>query len=324
MPRNPSPFQRCITGYVDYMTTEAMYADKTIDEYRWAIIRCHDIVRVGQGPENPERVSRENLEYLLENMTGRVANRKFNWTAYAGFLKWCGNDAIHDKKPKWPNEQRMKVDWLTEEEAYAVRETAMGMDPLSALIVHLELDLCLRRIEIMRLTTSSIHDNGIDVLGKGRMGGKLRRVSLVAGESEAIIGRYMEHRAELERKATGPRTDKLVVHLWHGTLKPYCRCALDKRLKNIQVASGVSFLGHHTLRRTAGRLMWLAKMPIETIASVMGHASTDMTLLYIGVNLDDQAKAFDAVRNMRIQSQKTAKIVPSLDMPVASGGPNRI
>ncbi len=70
--------------------------------------------------------------------------------------------------------------------------------------------------------------------------------------------------------------------------------------------------------------MWLAKMPIETIASVMGHANTDMTLLYIGVNLDDQAKAFDAVRNMRIQSQKTAKIVPSLVEPVASGGPNRV
>jgi len=116
----------------------------------------------------------------------------------------------------------------------------------------------------------------------------------------------------------------VLSRLRKGKLKPYCRCALDKRLKNIQVASGVSFLGHHTLRRTAGRLMWLAKMPIETIASVMGHADTAMTLQYVGVNLDDQAKAFDAVRNMRIQSQKTAKNVPSLVEPVARSGPNRI
>jgi len=56
----------------------------------------------------------------------------------------------------------------------------------------------------------------------------------------------------------------------------------------------------------------------------MGHESTEMTLRYIGVNLSDQTKAFEAVRNLRSQSQKTAKIVPSLAEPVAISGPNRI
>jgi integrase len=64
------------------------------------------------------------------------------------------------------------------------------------------------------------------------------------------------------------------------------------------------------LRRTGGRLMWLAGVPIETIASIMGHESTDMTLQYIGVNLTDQTKAFEAVRNLYVQLQKTPKIVP--------------
>jgi integrase len=109
--------------------------------------------------------------------------------------------------------------------------------------------------------------------------------------------------------------------IWTGT-RLVSREMRRKRFRLLHCV--VSFLGHHTLRRTAGRLMWLAEMPIETIASVMGHADTAMTLLYIGVNLDDQAKAFDAVRNMRIQSQKTAKIVPSLAEPVAMSGPNRI
>jgi len=56
--------------------------------------------------------------------------------------------------------------------------------------------------------------------------------------------------------------------------------------------------------------MWLAGVPIETIASIMGHESTDMTLRYIGVNLTDQTKAFEAVRNLHVQLQKTLKIVP--------------
>jgi hypothetical protein len=61
--------------------------------------------------------------------------------------------------------------------------------------------------------------------------------------------------------------------------------------------------------------MWLAGVPIETIASVMGHESTEATLRYIGVNLSDQTKAFEAVRNMRVQMQKTVKIVPFVALP---------
>jgi len=62
--------------------------------------------------------------------------------------------------------------------------------------------------------------------------------------------------------------------------------------------------------------MWLAGVPIETIASIMGHESTEMTLRYIGVNLSDQTKALEAVRNLRVQMQKTAKIVPPGALPV--------
>jgi len=61
--------------------------------------------------------------------------------------------------------------------------------------------------------------------------------------------------------------------------------------------------------------MWLAGVPIETIATVYGHESTEMTLQYIGVNLGDQSKAFEAVRNMRVQMQKTAENVPFTTVP---------
>ena len=179
------------------------------------------------------------------------------------------------------------------------------MDPLTALLVHFELDLCLRRIEIQRLRIRDVHENRLDVLGKGRLGGKPRTVSLVPGESQEIIRRYLEYRQL--RMGPASMEDRLV---------PYKRTALDNRLKALQGASGIRFLGHHTLRRTGGRLMWLAKVPIETIASVMGHESTDMTLKYIGVNLSDQTDAFEAVRNMRIQLQKTPKIVPFRSPPV--------
>ena len=311
-----SPFQRCLAGYVDYMVNEAKFAERTVQQYRWAITRCHDIVREGNGPENPERVSESCLKYLLDHLTGCTRNRQYYLSAYAGFLKWTGNQAIQRFKPRWPPAGRIRVDWLEPEQACVVRETAMEMDPLTALIVHLELDLCLRRVEIMRLRAQDVHRDRIDVLGKGRMGGKPRTVSLVPDESQEVFGRYLELRRQLESQTEGPQTDKLVVYLQKGKLFPFKRSALDNRLKALQMETGIKFLGHHTLRRTGGRLMWLARVPIETIASVMGHESTEMTLRYIGVNLGDQCKAFEAVKNLRVQMQKTTENVPLVTVPV--------
>ncbi|MEM0343811.1 MAG: site-specific integrase [Thermoplasmata archaeon] len=314
MPRM-SPSRRCLDGYVDYLVREARYAERTVKEYRWAIIRCHDIIREGNGPENPERVREKDLRYLLDHLTGSTGNRKYYWTAYCGFLRWVGNEAIKSFRPRWPPVNRVRVDWLEPEQANALREAAFRMDPLTALLVHLELDLLLRRIEIMRLKVQDIHRDHMTVLGKGRMGGKPRTVSLVPDESWEIIGRYLEYRRQLEAQTNGPQTDALVVYLRDGKLHPFKRSALDNRLKALQTETGIGFLGHHTLRRTGGRLMWLAGVPVETISSIYGHESTEMTLRYIGVNLSDQARAFEAVRNLRIQLQKTAENVPFVSVP---------
>jgi len=318
-----TPFRRCLDGYVQYMKDEARLAERSIKEYRWAIIRCHDIVREGGGPDNPLKVSKDDLRYLFDHIPGTINNRKYNWAIYSGFLKWCGNEGIHRFKPRWPSIVRINVDWLEPEQADILRETATQMDPLTALIVHLELDLCLRRIEIQRLRVQDIHKDRIDVLGKGRLGGKPRTVSLIPGESEEYIGNWMAVRTMLEAQTNGPKTDKLVVYLSNNELMPYQRSALDQRLKKLQEESGLSFRGHHTLRRTGGRLLWLAGVPIETIASVMGHESTDTTLQYIGVNLGDQIEAFEAVKNARIQRSKIAENVPFLYSQKISG-PNGI
>lgn len=86
-------------------------------------------------------------------------------------------------------------------------------------------------------------------------------------------------------------------------------------LQRVQGEAGVSILGLHTLRRTGGRLTWLASVPIETIAPVMEHESTEKTLQYIGVNLGGQCRAFEAVRIMHVQMQKTAEISPFATVP---------
>jgi hypothetical protein len=86
-------------------------------------------------------------------------------------------------------------------------------------------------------------------------------------------------------------------------------------LDRLKRESGIGFKGHHTLRRKGGRLMWQEGVPIETVASIMGYETTEMTLRYIGVNFDDQAKAFQTVRDARIQRAKSMEIVPLSQSP---------
>jgi integrase len=61
--------------------------------------------------------------------------------------------------------------------------------------------------------------------------------------------------------------------------------------------------------------MWQQGIPIETIASIMGHSSIETTLRYIGINLFDQVKAVEAVRAARHQMMKVAQNVPIVTVP---------
>ena len=61
--------------------------------------------------------------------------------------------------------------------------------------------------------------------------------------------------------------------------------------------------------------MWQQGVPIETIASIMGHEDIRTTLKYLGINLGDQAKAVQTVRNARLQMAKVAQNVPFVTVP---------
>ncbi|MFA6870363.1 MAG: tyrosine-type recombinase/integrase, partial [Methanomethylophilus sp.] len=50
---------------------------------------------------------------------------------------------------------------------------------------------------------------------------------------------------------------------------------------------------NHTLRRTFGRTLWLAKTRVETIASILGHEDLRTTVKYLGIKLDDQRDALE-------------------------------
>ena len=164
----------------------------------------------------------------------------------------------------WPQDMRVHANWLEDDEAMAVENLAEGIEKV---VVHLELDLMLRRIEVLRLKPTDFQGDRINVLGKGRMGGKWRTIPM-HGETREIIGTYLLERKKIIAKAraknpTAPIPEALLIYERNGRLGAYQKTAVDKILiglkKRVETHYGRSFdFSNHTLRRTGGRMMWKA------------------------------------------------------------------
>jgi hypothetical protein len=65
--------------------------------------------------------------------------------------------------------------------------------PNQDLIVHCELYLGIRRIEVLRLKPEIFSGSYVDVLGKGPQGGKMRRIPY-HHDTDRVLRRYTEYR----------------------------------------------------------------------------------------------------------------------------------
>ena len=221
-------------------------------------------------------------------------------------LKWAGNrqtDLV-----RWPvrGSSRPNANWLEDHEAMILKQQARGIERM---IVHCELDLGLRRIEVLRLKVEDFRTgraNSIRVHGKGRHGGKERIIPWgkdTPGELEA----YLRIREDLIAKArsVNPSVEipgELLLYERKGCLFAYKKSALENFLVRLSRETGIKF-SNHTLRRTFGRMTFRAGAPIETIATMLGHSDTKTTVLYLGIDQEDMAHAMDLLA----QYQKAVK-----------------
>lgn len=172
------------------------------------------------------------------------------------------------------------------------------MTPMQELVVHCELCLGLRRREVATLQMDHIHQGGwnLDVVGKGSMGGKPRRLPFHS-DTDRVLDRYLQYRAEIvaearsrmrTREVTVP--DRLLVYRRGCKILPYNAdsCSgLDKAVKE-SLNWVLSFtIKNHTLRRTFGCEMYRAGVDLLTISQIYGHESINQTIRYLGLNMDD-------------------------------------
>lgn len=268
-------------------------SDKTVEGVLWALRNMMRSLWENGYDVNPRRVGQVEVDYLRVGHYAGLAQSYIahNLSILKSFLKWAGNKQINGIR--WPVRSwaRPNATWLRDDEARLVRAAAEGIERM---IVHCELDLGLRRIEVLRLGVSDFRPGRLDtvhVLGKGRHGGKPREVHWHPDTAAELEG-YLRLRDAIiaQAKAKNPDVvvpDSLLVYERAGVVHPYKKSALDNMISRLAQRTGLDFT-HHTLRRTCGRMMHRAGVPIENIGSILGHSDTKTTVLYLGLDLEDQ------------------------------------
>jgi len=252
----------------------------------------------GLGITCVSKVTAETAQLFHERYANKSGgHRRHIYAVIRCFLLFCENSNALKYKVRVRGYSRQHIDWLTPIETEQILATPMTAR--EAVIIRAGLLQGTRRIEVVRITVfdaqQALRTGVLKVNGKGN---KIREIPLHPGFAEAL-------RAYLGQHADNAGDDRLL------------RIGKEQVYKNV-VAFSLRFgrrFSTHTLRRTFGRNLWLRGIPIETISELMGHASTDMTRLYLGLNLSDMRKAiseYGTKSEMRIiEKVPERKIAPS-------------
>jgi len=297
MPKNAYTPIGCINLFIG---DEFKHSKKyTAQKCRWALETATEGLLKGGFDASPYSIDEKAVNYLMNDCWGKLLpSTKKDYIIYLGrYLKYFNNNIVKEMKIVFPQDFRINVHWLTDEEDVTLM--TMPMSPLERTVIHLELCMGLRSVEVCRLMLNKIHyghSPSMDVREKGKGHGKYRTVRFHAETAEVLEEWYKVRAAIVERvRAYNPYwvDPRNLLIGCHYPNKPDADAysemggSLDVAvIEPVRECAGFHFT-NHTLRRTFGRNLFHAKVPLETIAKFLGHSSTSETLKYIGVTLDD-------------------------------------
>ena len=269
-------------------------APRTISFYSETAHCCLKIMEREGLHTLPHQITAEDLRKLLEvfdrdNLA--VSTRKGYLSALKKYCKIMTEvTPFSTIQYRLPKDVRPCVDWYTIEQARNLLQC--DKTPLQSIVIHCELCLGMRRVEIIRLRPEDIHDPDayVDVRGKSS---KLRSIPYTKGTRE-ILRMALARREEQIRNAKPQEVpENLLLGSKAGKLHAYSEegYGLDQMVTAPLTEKLGCRVTNHTGRRTFGRTLYRAGVPVATIAKILGHDSTEVTLRYIGVDLDDMRTA---------------------------------
>lgn len=302
MSKNVRTPDSCIREFIDAKFKGSKQYTK--DKCRWSLQRSKRILEAGGYDASPYKINADAVLFIIEHYrsTDHLDTYIEGEIDYLKrYLKFYRNEIIQDMGILFSQDMRVNAHWL-EEDQYQILMNA-EKTPLQEMVIHLELRMGLRNAECCRLTLDDIVERGtkpyLNVRGKGRGNGKYRSVRFNM-ETKAVLNRWLTERERIVKIAQEniPHwRDPGYLLLWchyknHpdvGYYKEHTGSLDEAVIEPLRKVVGFHFC-NHDLRRTFGRRLWKAEVDIETISKFLGHESTDETLKYLGINLDDMDK----------------------------------
>lgn len=256
------------------------YPETTLEIYDCSV---QSAIRFGAGhgwPEDPRKLEGKHIREWLEHLRlmYSTGTQRTYGTNFLIFLKWCKNMNLERFRLK-VHVERSRVDWLTVEEAAAVLASAPSLNVKTMEICLIYLGV--RADELRTLKLADMHPDHIMIQGKGCKG---RRIP-VRKEFWAAISEYMAWR----RKYPG---QVFMVYKKGEEVRPYAHGGIFQAMQPHARMLG-RHLSPHTFRRSFGRHLYKAGMPLPDIQRLYGHSSLEMTIRYLGINDEDTASGLD-------------------------------
>lgn len=270
---------------------------KTMEGYRDTILRGYKVLEEANRLIDPKKLDKEHLDIILN----KFQMRKNYVLRFQIFLNYLGNPTLRNMRIRYPKE-RTHVRWLTPQQADMYIRNIRT--PKERLVVHEELEMGFRRVEVIRFKTIDEKPNHMEVLGKGKYGGKWRNVQKHP-LTDTILDEWKDYRDELIYKHTRIAKKKRLEYpknppellIWGkggrvGGYSQNSENSIDRIVRKVGERCGL-IVSNHDNRRTFGRTLWeaLGKRDLETVSEQMGIEDINVTKRYLGIKEYDKAEA---------------------------------
>lgn len=291
--------ERLISEHLSKAMRRGRLSPESAKDYRRVLRYIFSSLDIAGLEWRPSRVGEKEIDFIRNDMFPCAKPETVRWylSIFNGMLKQADNDVVEKMMLGWPQNVRTNVDWLTPHEALALIKAAEGVERP---VIHLELRLWFRRIEVRRLRAQDIKEDLFDVHGKGRCGGKWRSVAW-GPDTLAVLLEWEEQRERMIEEARALNTRAAVPEQWiiyrkGRSLGAYGDTAIDNIVASAARRAGIERgVSNHTLRRTGGRIAYYAGVPLVEIMEGMGHTTEKQTIRYLGLRVDELKKAQERI-----------------------------
>jgi site-specific recombinase XerD len=234
---------------------------------------------------------REYKSYLLtvQELKPVTINRKLS--SISAFCRWSVEQGLTEADPSQHISQVSEVTlapkWLTKNEQYALIRSVQKENnarDLALIMVLLHTGLRVSEVSNLRLSDVKISERKGSLTVRRGKGSKYRLVPLNADVRMALSA-YISRRPKVDHEYVfvGKRGERLKPWGIQYLINKY---AYDARLENVTP---------HTLRHTCGKNLIDAGVPLDQVATLLGHKNLNTTRIYTTPSEQDLQKAVDRI-----------------------------